>query len=88
MGMKILFAYDGSDGVDTGIDGLLRAGLPTQGVEALVVSVAEVWLPPPPRDEVIDDTFPFQIPGFGVYNCPETPVMVAPNYQLRLSRRD
>jgi nucleotide-binding universal stress UspA family protein len=61
--MKILIAYDGSESADTGIDGLQRAGLPTEDVEALVVSVAEVWLPPPPRDEVIDDTFPFQIPA-------------------------
>jgi nucleotide-binding universal stress UspA family protein len=61
--MKILIAYDGSESADTGIDGLQRAGLPIEGVEALVVSVAEVWLPPPPRDEVIDDTFPFQIPA-------------------------
>lgn len=60
--MKILIAYDGSESADAGIDGLLRAGLPSQDVEALVVSVAEVWLPPP-RDEVIDDTFPFQIPA-------------------------
>jgi nucleotide-binding universal stress UspA family protein len=61
--MKILIAYDGSESADTGIDGLQRAGLPTKDVEALVVSVAEVWLPPPPRDEILDDTFPFQIPA-------------------------
>ncbi|HEX8138226.1 MAG TPA: universal stress protein [Pyrinomonadaceae bacterium] len=61
--MKILIAYDGSECSDAGIDGLTRAGLPSQDAEALVVSVAEVWLPPPPRDEVIDDTFPFQIPA-------------------------
>lgn len=60
--MKILIAYDGSQSAETGIDGLQRAGLPTVGVDALVVSVAEVWLPPP-RDEAIDDTFPFQIPA-------------------------
>ncbi|HYJ85773.1 MAG TPA: universal stress protein [Pyrinomonadaceae bacterium] len=29
----------------------------------MVVSVAEVWLPPPARDEVLDDTFPLQIPA-------------------------
>ena len=61
--MKILIAYDGSESADTGIDGLLRAGMPSQDIEALVVSVAEVWLPPPSHDEVIDDTFPFQIPA-------------------------
>jgi nucleotide-binding universal stress UspA family protein len=60
--MKVLIAYDGSDSADTAIDGLQRAGLPTDNVDALVVSVGEVWLPPPARDEVLDDTFPLQIP--------------------------
>lgn len=45
--MKILIAYDGSDYADAALDDLRRAGLP-RDVEALVVSVAEVWLPPPP----------------------------------------
>ena len=58
--MKILIAYDGSESADKGIDDLSRAGLPAE-VEALVVSVAEVWLPPP-RGE-FDDTFPLQIPA-------------------------
>ena len=60
--MKVLIAYDGSDSADTAIDGLQRAGLPADNVTALVVSVGEVWLPPPARDEVLDDTFPLQIP--------------------------
>ncbi len=58
--MKILIAYDGSESADTGIDGLRRAGLPPQDVEALVVTVAEVWLPPPPGDISLDDTLPFE----------------------------
>lgn len=58
--MKILIAYDGSEGADKGIDDLSRAGLPME-VQAVVVSVAEVWLPPPRRD--FDDTFPLQIPA-------------------------
>ena len=58
--MKILIAYDGSESADKGIDDLSRAGLPVE-VEALVVSVAEVWLPPP-RGE-FDDTFPLQMPA-------------------------
>jgi nucleotide-binding universal stress UspA family protein len=45
--MKILIAYDGSDCADAALDDLRRAGLPRE-VEALVMSVAEVWLPPPP----------------------------------------
>ena len=60
--MKVLIAYDGSAAADISIDSLSRAGLPTEDVEALVISVAEVWLPPPARDEVLDDTFPLQIP--------------------------
>jgi nucleotide-binding universal stress UspA family protein len=59
---KILIAYDGSAAADIAIDSLCRAGLSTEDVEALVVSVAEVWLPPPARNEVLDDTFPLQIP--------------------------
>lgn len=60
--MKVLIGYDGSEGADLGVEGLRRAGLPPQAVEALVVTVAEVWLPPPPGDEVMDDAFPLQIP--------------------------
>jgi nucleotide-binding universal stress UspA family protein len=56
--MKLLIAYDGSDSADTAIDGLQRAGLPAENVEALVVSIGEVWLPP--ADEVGDDTFTSQ----------------------------
>jgi nucleotide-binding universal stress UspA family protein len=59
--MKILIAYDGSESADKGIDDLPRAALPMEA-DALIVSVAEVWLPPPARDEVLDDTFPLQIP--------------------------
>jgi nucleotide-binding universal stress UspA family protein len=60
--MKLLIAYDGSDSADTAIDGLQRAGLPAENVEALVVSIGEVWLPP--ADEVSDATFTSQtVPG-------------------------
>jgi nucleotide-binding universal stress UspA family protein len=57
--MKILIAYDGSEGSDIAIGGLQRAGLPGEA-EALVASVAEVWLPPP--DEVPDEVVPAHIP--------------------------
>ncbi len=43
--MKILIAYDGSSCAEAALDDLTRAGLPAAG-EFLVVSVAEVWLPP------------------------------------------
>lgn len=44
--MRVLIAYDGSSCSDAALDDLERAGLPSNG-DALVVSVAEVWLPPP-----------------------------------------
>lgn len=45
--MKLLIAYDGSDCADAALDDLHRAGLP-QTADVLVITVAEVWLPPPP----------------------------------------
>ena len=45
--MKLLIAYDGSRCADAALDDLTHAGLPVKG-EAMVISVAEVWLPPPP----------------------------------------
>ncbi len=47
---KIMIAYDGSECANTAIDDLRRAGLPKQA-EALIVSVAEVWLPPPDKED-------------------------------------
>lgn len=43
--MKLLIAYDGTPPADAAIDDLTMAGLPETG-EALVLSVADVWLPP------------------------------------------
>ena len=49
--MKILVAYDGSDGSDAALKDLARAGLP-DNVEVLVMSLADVFLPPDnPSDE-------------------------------------
>jgi nucleotide-binding universal stress UspA family protein len=53
--MKLLIAYDGSEGSNIAIDELQREGLPAEA-EALVASVAEVWLPP--AEGVSDDIFP------------------------------
>lgn len=44
--MKLLIAYDGSRYAESALDDLCRAGLPDVG-EVLVVTIAEVWLPPP-----------------------------------------
>ena len=45
--MKLLIAYDGSDSANSALDDLTHAGLPATG-EALVMTIAETWLPPPP----------------------------------------
>src|SRR5881392_42909 len=50
--MKILIAYDGSNCSEAALDDLQRAGLP-QEAEALIISVAEVWLPPAPKNEAL-----------------------------------
>ena len=44
--MKVLVAYDGSQCSESALDDLNRAGLPPKG-EAALITVAEVWLPPP-----------------------------------------
>ena len=44
--MKVLVAYDGSRCSEAALDDLVRAGLP-DFCELLVISVSEVWLPPP-----------------------------------------
>lgn len=44
--MKILIGYDGSACSHAALDDLRAAGLPEEEVEAVVMSVAEVWLPP------------------------------------------
>lgn len=43
--MKILVAYDGSEGSDAAIKDLARAGLP-ENAEVLVMTLADVFLPP------------------------------------------
>lgn len=58
--MKILVAYDGSESADAAIADLKNAGL-SANTEALVVSLADVFLPPP-VDEAIADTAPVYVP--------------------------
>jgi nucleotide-binding universal stress UspA family protein len=45
--MKILIGYDGSECANAALDDLMHAGLPSDG-EVQILSVGEVWLPPPP----------------------------------------
>jgi nucleotide-binding universal stress UspA family protein len=58
--MKILVAYDGSESADGALEDLKRAGLP-RGVEVLVMTLADVFVPPPINEE-IDNTFPLYVP--------------------------
>ena len=51
--MKILIAYDGSSCADAALADLRRAGLPREA-EAVVLSVAEHWLPPPSSYEILE----------------------------------
>lgn len=44
---RILIGYDGSDCADAALDDLTHAGLPATA-EAQILSIAEIWLPPPP----------------------------------------
>ena len=58
--MKILIAYDGSDCAKAALEDLKNAGLPAKA-EALVLSIADVFVPPP-YDEELDNTFPMYVP--------------------------
>lgn len=49
--MKLLFGYDGSNCSEAALDDLVRAGLPEAG-EAVIMSVAELWLPPNGKAEI------------------------------------
>jgi len=56
--MKLLIAYDGSSYAEAALDDLRRAGLPRMA-EVVIMSVADVFLPPPSSPEA---AFPAQVP--------------------------
>ncbi|MBA3768378.1 MAG: universal stress protein [Acidobacteria bacterium] len=58
---KILIAYDGSACSDAALNDLTRAGLPS-ALEAVVVTVADVILPPPDDEMPADDQPAIRIP--------------------------
>jgi len=62
--MKILIGYDGSDCAEAALDDLQRAGLPPVA-EALVISVTEIWLPPPPPSsyEILEQARAVHVPA-------------------------
>lgn len=51
--MKILMAYDGSKCADAALEDLALAGLPRE-TEVMVLSVAELWMPPPSSYEMLE----------------------------------
>ncbi|MDQ5846958.1 MAG: universal stress protein [Acidobacteriota bacterium] len=59
--MKVLIAYDGSECADAALEDLKNAGMP-KTAEALVMSLADVFLPRP-IDEEVDNTFPMYVPA-------------------------
>lgn len=59
--MRVLIAYDESDGSQAAIEDLKRAGL-GENVEATIVSVAEVWVPAPETTLEIERPFPTYTP--------------------------
>lgn len=59
--MKLLIAYDGSDCAEAALEDLKSAGLP-KTAEALVMTLADVFLPPPIHEEV-DNTSPMYVPA-------------------------
>lgn len=59
--MKILIGYDGSESSDVALEDLKNAGLP-KTTEALVLSMADVIVPPP-IDEQSDEAFPLEEPA-------------------------
>ena len=62
--MRILIAYDGSDCAEAALDDLAQAGLPETG-EAIVMSITEVWLPPPPASsyEIVEQAMSVHAPA-------------------------
>jgi nucleotide-binding universal stress UspA family protein len=76
--MKALIAYDGSACADAALEDLKRAGLPGE-VEAMVVTVAELWLPPPSAK--------FEPVLTAVTEPLPAPVEAARNLAIEVSRR-
>jgi nucleotide-binding universal stress UspA family protein len=77
--MKLLIAYDGSPGADAALADLHRAHLP-EDTQALVLSVADVWLPP----ESLTGTDPADT---GPAGHPTVAAIAAANLQMRASAK-
>ena len=55
--LKLLIAYDGSQCAGAALNDLRRAGLP-RATEALVLSIADVWVPPPGSELAAGEMMP------------------------------
>jgi nucleotide-binding universal stress UspA family protein len=62
--LKLLVAYDGSECSDAALDDLRVAGLP-ENVEATVLSITEIWLPPssPSVNEIVEQARDVHVPA-------------------------
>ena len=77
--MKILIAYDGSNCAVAALDDLSQSGLPREA-EAVVISVAELWLPPTPPSslDLIESVYSVRCPaGDRRVRAQEAPAMEA-----------
>jgi hypothetical protein len=77
--MKVLIAYDGSNCAAAALDDLSQSGLP-RGAEAVVISVAELWLPPTPPSslDLIESVYSVRGPaGDRAVRAQEAPAMEA-----------
>jgi nucleotide-binding universal stress UspA family protein len=80
--MKILLGYDGSECADAALDDLIHAGLPPDA-EAQILSVSEVWLPPPPPSayEIVEEAreakSPAELERNFAKRCPEAKAALA-----------
>lgn len=60
--MRVIIAYDGSESAKEALDDLERAGL-GKNVHATILSIAELWLPPPDTSLGIEEPFPAYTPS-------------------------
>lgn len=62
--MRLLIGYDESECADAALDDLTRAGLP-ENAKAHILSIAEIWLPPPPPPayEIIEQAREVKVPA-------------------------
>jgi nucleotide-binding universal stress UspA family protein len=60
--MKVLVAYDGSECADAVLDDLKKAGLPAS-LEAVVLAVADVFIPPSDEEDAAEATHYYVTPG-------------------------